>query len=165
MQVWSAPGDLPVEIIGSTVVEQIEALFFAVVNLHRPISDQFKVDDDAQQGKKTNERCTREHQTCNKHSDGAPLRSVDKTIPPKNIEVGQAVQMSRVDISSEGVDKVVLDEERVPGINEVDREIVPDLKITIQSKEPLEGTVNRVMEGDGIETVVRSISKEVLVVA
>ena len=72
--------------------------------------------------------------------------------------------MSRVDLSSERIDEVVLDEERVPGIDEVDRDIVWDLKTTIQSKEPFEGMVHGVVERGGIETVVRSLSKEVLVV-
>jgi len=72
--------------------------------------------------------------------------------------------MSRVDLSSERIDEVVLNEERVPGVDEVDRDIVWDLKNTIQSKEPLESTVHRVVEGGGIETVVRSLSKEVLVI-
>lgn len=54
--------------------------------------------------------------------------SIDQSIPPKT------------------------DEECVPGVDEVNREIVPDLKITIQSQEPLEGTVYGAVEGDGIET-------------
>ena len=72
--------------------------------------------------------------------------------------------MSRVDLSSERVDEVVLDEERIPGVDEIDGEIVADLKVAIQSKEPLEATVHGVMEGDGIKTVVRSASKEILAV-
>ena len=70
--------------------------------------------------------------------------------------------MSRVDLPSERIDKVVLDEEHVPGVDEINRGVVPDLKI--QTKEPLEGTIYGVVEGDGIETVVRGLSKEVLVV-
>ena len=72
--------------------------------------------------------------------------------------------MSRVDLSGGRVEEVVLDEERVPGVDEIDREIVANLKVTIQSEEPLEATVHGVMEGNGIETVMRSASKEILVV-
>ena len=72
--------------------------------------------------------------------------------------------MPRVDLSGECIDKVVLSEKRVPGVDEVDGGIVPDLKITVQSKEPLEGTVYGVVESDGIETVVRSHPKEILVI-
>ena len=157
--------DLPKEIVGSRAVEQIKTLFFAIINLHRPISHRFKTGEDAQQGKKkTNQRCTGHYQARDERSDSALLRSVDQSIPPENIEVGHAVQMSRVDLSSERIDEVVLNEERVPGVDEVDRDIVWDLKNTIQSKEPLESTVHRVVEGGGIETVVRSLSKEVLVI-
>jgi len=72
--------------------------------------------------------------------------------------------MSRVDLSGERVDEVVLNEKRIPGVDKVDGDIVPDLKVTIQSKEPLEGTVHGVVEGNGIETVEGSLSKEILVV-
>ena len=68
--------------------------------------------------------------------------------------------MSRVDLSSGRVEEVILDKERVPGVHEIDRETVADLEVTIQSKEPLEATVHRAMEGNGIETVMRSVSKE-----
>lgn len=50
--------------------------------------------------------------------------------------------MPRVDLPSEGIDEVVLDEKRVPSVDEVDREIVPDLEVTIQPKHSLEGTVH-----------------------
>ena len=39
--------------------------------------------------------------------------------------------MSRVDLSRERVDEVVLDEERVPGVDEINGDIVADLKVTI----------------------------------
>ena len=76
----------------------------------------------------------------------------------KNVEVGHAIHMSRVNLSGGRVEDVVLDEERVPGVYEIDREIVADLKVTIQSEEPLEATVHGVMEGNGIETVMREPS-------
>jgi len=72
--------------------------------------------------------------------------------------------MSRVDLSGERVDEVVLNEKCIPGVDKVDGDIVPDLKVAIQSQEPLEGTVHGVVEGNRIETVERSFSKEVLVV-
>lgn len=72
--------------------------------------------------------------------------------------------MSRIDLSGERIDEIVLDEKGVPGVNKVDRDIVPDSKVTVQSKEPLEGTVHRVVEGNGIKTVEGSLSKEILVV-
>ena len=46
--------------------------------------------------------------------------------------------MSRVNLSSERVDEVVLDEKGVPGVDEVDGGIVSDLKVTVQTEEPLE---------------------------
>ena len=72
--------------------------------------------------------------------------------------------MPRVDFSGERVDEIVLDEKGVPGVDEVDRDIIPDLKITVQSEEPLEATVHGIVECDGIKTVERSLSKEILVV-
>jgi len=164
VQARLTPIDLPEEIVGSRVVEQIETLFFAVIKLRRPISHLFKTSGNAQRGERTNQRCTGHYQACDERSDSALLRSVDQSIPPKNIEVGHAVHMSRVDLSSGRIDEVILDEERIPGVDEIDREIIPDLKVTIQSKEPLEATVHGVVESDGIETVVGSLSKEVLVV-
>lgn len=73
--------------------------------------------------------------------------------------------MSRVDLSSAHIDEIVLNEEGVPGIDEVYGKIVSDFKITVQSKEPLEGTVDRVVEGDCIQTIIANIAKEILAVA
>ena len=72
--------------------------------------------------------------------------------------------MPRVDFSGECINKVVLNEKRVPDVDKVNGGITPDSKITIQSKEPLEATVYGVAESDGIETVVRGCSKDILVV-
>ena len=105
-------------------------MFFAVVRLHRPNSNQFKTNEDAQRGKTTNQRCARHHQARNERSDSALLDSIDLSIPSKNVEVRHAVHMSRVDLSSERVE-VVLDEERVPGVDEINGDIVADLKVTI----------------------------------
>ena len=72
--------------------------------------------------------------------------------------------MSRVNLTGKRVDEIVLDEQRVPSVDEVDGDIVPDLEVTVQSEEPLEGAVHGVVEGDGIEAVERGLSKEILVV-
>ena len=72
--------------------------------------------------------------------------------------------MPRVDLASERVDEIVLDEKGIPGVDKVDRDVVPDLKVTVQSKEPLEGAVDGVMEGNGIKTIEWGLSKEILVV-
>ena len=61
--------------------------------------------------------------------------------------------MSRVNLSGERVNEIVLNEKDVPGVDEVDGGIVPDLEVTIQSEEPFEGTVDGVVEGNGIETI------------
>lgn len=72
--------------------------------------------------------------------------------------------MSRVNLSSVRINEIVLNEESVPGIDKVDGEIVSDLKVAVQPKEPLEGTVDRVVEGDRIKTIVTSTPKEILAV-
>ena len=72
--------------------------------------------------------------------------------------------MSRIDLPSVRVDEIVLNKERVPGVDEVNGGIITDLKVTIQSEEPLEGTVDGVVESNGIQTVATSRSKEELVV-
>jgi len=72
--------------------------------------------------------------------------------------------MPWVDLSCRGVDEIVLNEERIPSIHEVDRDIVSDLKISVQSKEPLEDTIDRIVESDRIETIVAGTPKEVLVI-
>ena len=113
---------------------------------------------------KTDQRCTREHQTANERSKSAPLCSIDQSIPPEDIEVGRAVQMPRVNAAGERIDKIVLNEKGIPGVDEGYGDIVSDLKVTIQSKEPLEATVHGLVEGDGIETVEQSLPKEILVV-
>lgn len=73
--------------------------------------------------------------------------------------------MSGVDLSSERINEIVLDEEGVPSIDKVDGEIISDLKVAVQSEEPLETTVDGVMEGDRVQTVAPSAPKEKLVVA
>ena len=72
--------------------------------------------------------------------------------------------MPRVDLSRASIDEIVLDEECVPGIDKIDGCIVSDLKVTVQPKEPLEGAVDGVVESDGVETVVPSGPKEILVI-
>ena len=72
--------------------------------------------------------------------------------------------MPWVDLSSERVDEIVLDKKGIPGVDKVDRDVVPDLEVTVRSEEPLEGAVDGVMEGNGIETVEWGLSKEILVV-
>ena len=44
---------------------------------------------------------------------------MDQTIPPEDIEVRQAIQMSQINLSGERIDEVVLNEDGVPGANEV----------------------------------------------
>ena len=72
--------------------------------------------------------------------------------------------MPRVDLSRTSIDEIVLDEERVPGIDKIDGGIVSDLKVTVQPKESLEGTVDGVVEGDSVEAVVTGGPKEILVI-
>ena len=72
--------------------------------------------------------------------------------------------MPRVDLSSVCIEEIVLDKKGVPGIDEVHGSVVSDLKIPIQSKEPLEGTIDGVVESDRIETIVTGTSKEKLAV-
>ena len=72
--------------------------------------------------------------------------------------------MPGVDLSSKGVNEIVLNEECVPRVNKVDGEIESDLQVTVQPKEPLEGAINRVVEGNRVKTVVPSTPKEKLVI-
>lgn len=72
--------------------------------------------------------------------------------------------MSRVNLSGTGIDEIVLNEERVPGVDEIDRGIEPNLKVTVQSKEPLEGTIDGVVEGNRVEAIVTGRPKEKLVI-
>jgi hypothetical protein len=46
-------------------------------------------------------------------------------------------------LSGGRIDKINLNEEGVPGVDEVDSDIVPGLKVTVQSKESLEGRQRR----------------------
>jgi len=39
--------------------------------------------------------------------------------------------MSRVDLSSERIDEIVLDKKRIPGVDKVDRDVLTDLKVTV----------------------------------
>ena len=129
--------DLPEEVVSGGIVEQIEGLLFAKVNLHRTVASVY-IKLVYSTGGKTDQRCTGDHQTRDEESEGAPLCSVDQSIPSEDIEVGHAVHMSRINLSSERVDEVVLDEKGVPGVDEVDGGIVSDLKVTVQTEEPLE---------------------------
>ena len=92
------------------------------------------------------------------------MSTVDQPIPPEDIEVGHSVHVPRVNLSSERVDEIVLNEKGIPCVDEVDGDIVSDLEVTVQPEEPLEGAVHRVMESNGIEAVDRSRSKEILTV-
>jgi hypothetical protein len=44
----------------------------------------------------------------------------------------------RVDLSGVRIDEIILNGEGVLGVDEVERDIISDLEVTIQSKEPLE---------------------------
>ena len=48
-----------------------------------------------------------DYQTCDEQYKGVPLHSIDQSISPEDIKVGQTDQMSRADLSSD-VDDVVL---------------------------------------------------------
>jgi hypothetical protein len=70
----------------------------------------------------------------------------------------------RVELSGTGVDKIVLNEERVPSVDEINRGVIPDLNVTIQSKEPLERAIDGIVECIRINAVVPGRPKEKLVV-
>ena len=72
--------------------------------------------------------------------------------------------MARVDLASELIDEIVLHEHLVPCADEVHRDVIGDLQVTVHSEETLERAVDGVMEGDGIETVIGCVSQEELVV-
>ena len=79
-QALSAPGDLPEEIIRRGVVEQIEALLFAVVKLCQVPS---VIGSNRKRClTETDQRCTGHQQARDKRSDGALLRSVDNPFKP-----------------------------------------------------------------------------------
>jgi hypothetical protein len=73
--------------------------------------------------------------------------------------------MSRVDLSGTGIEQIVGNKERVPGVDEINRGIVSDLKVAVQSKEPLEGMKDGVMESDRVQAVVTGGPKEKLILA
>lgn len=103
------------------------------------------------------------NQTYNKEPKGTLLRLVHQSIPSKNIKVLHPIQMSGVNLSSRRVEEIVLWEECIPGIDKVNWDTFKsDLKVTIQAKEPPEGTVDGVVEGNSIKTVVASQSGEEL---
>lgn len=72
--------------------------------------------------------------------------------------------MPRVDLSGAGVDEIVLNKEFVPGFDETNREVTSEIEVTVQSKEPLEGTVDGVVESGCVDAVVTSRPKEKLVI-
>jgi hypothetical protein len=114
----------------------------------------------------TDQGRARHRQTGDKHSKSAPLSSIDQPIPSEDIKVAQTIQMSRVNLSGTGIEQIVGNEERVPGVDEINRGILSNLKIAIQSKEPLEGTIdNGVMESDRVQAVVAGGPKEKLILA
>ena len=163
IQGWSGLCDLPEEVVSSGVIEQVKPLLLAVVKLHRPATSVHNKYEDSTR-EKTDQRRTGHQQTRDKRSNSALLSSIDQTIPPEDIEVGHSVHVPRVDLSGARVDEIVLDEEGVPGVDEVDRDIISDLEVTVQSKESLEDTVHGVVEGNGVETVDWSWLKEIPVI-
>ena len=54
--------------------------------------------------------------------------------------------MPRIDLSGVRVEEIVLNEKGVPGVDEVHGSVVSDLKVTVQPEEPLEGTIDGVVE-------------------
>jgi len=100
----------------------------------------------------------RHQQGSNERSENAFLSSVVQTIPPEHIEVARSVHVAGVDLAGVRVDEIVLHEHLVPRADEVDRDIVGDLQVAVHSEETLECAVDGVMEGDGVETVIRRVS-------
>jgi hypothetical protein len=126
----SGLGDLPEEVVSSGVVEQVKPLLLAVVKLHRPATSVHNKCEDSIR-EKTDQWRTGHQQTRDKRSNSALLSSIDQSIPPEDIEVGHSVHVPRVDLSGARIDEVVLNEEGVPGVDEVERDIIPDLEVTV----------------------------------
>jgi hypothetical protein len=145
-------GNLPEEVVSSGVVEQVKPLLLVVVKLYRPATSVHNKREDSTR-EKADQRRTGHRQTRDKRSNSTLLSSIDQTVPPEDIEVGHSVHVPRVDLSGACIDEIILNEECVPGVDEVERDTIPDLEVTVQSKEPLEDTVDGLVEGNGIESV------------
>ena len=108
--------------------------------------------------KHTYEGNTRHQQGSNERPENTLLSSVVQTVPPEHVEVTRSVHVARVDLAGVRVDEIVLHERLVPRADEFHRYIIGDLQVTVHSEETLECAVDGVMEGDGVETVIRRVA-------
>lgn len=72
--------------------------------------------------------------------------------------------MTRIDLPGKCIDEIVVHKHFVPRADEIRRDVVSDLQVSVHSKETLERSVNRVVERDAVETVVWCVPQEVLVI-
>ena len=72
--------------------------------------------------------------------------------------------MARIKVTTTRVEEIVVDHHLVPCGDEIDVDIVRDLKITVHSQETRKRAVERVVEGDSIKRIQRGVAKEELAV-
>ena len=66
------------------------------------------------------------------------LSPIVQTVPSEYVEIARSVHVPGIDLSSECVDEIVLHKHLVPCANEIHRDVVGDLEVTIHSEETLE---------------------------
>ena len=115
--------------------------------------------------KNTYERNTWHQQGGNEGPENTPLSPIVQTVPPEHIEIARPVHVTGVDLSSERVDEIVINKHLIPRADEIHIDIVCDLQVTVHPEEALERAIDRIVEGDAVETVKGSVSEEVLIIA
>lgn len=100
----------------------------------------------------------------NECSENAPLGPIVETVPSENIEIAGPVHVTGIDLPSECIDEIVIHKHLVPCADEIYGDIIGDLEVSVHSKETLERAVDRVVERDGIKTIIWSVSQEVLII-
>jgi hypothetical protein len=66
----------------------------------------------------------------------------------------------RIDLSGECVHEVVINKHLVPHADEVHVDIVCNLQVTVYAEEVLERAIDKIMEGDGVKTVIGGVSRK-----
>ena len=86
------------------------------------------------------------------------MSPIVQAVPSEYIEIARSIHVTGIDFPSKCVDEIVLHKHLVPCADEIDRNVVGDLQVTVHSEETLERTVDGVMERNRIETIIRWVS-------
>ena len=84
--------------------------------------------------------------------------------PTENVEVANAIHVSRVEMTCVWIYKVVVESHLIPGRYKINIDIVRNLEVTVETQKTRKRAIDRVVESNSIDRVIALVAQEVLIV-